>query len=340
MPAITTTTCIIPLRGLPRTSPPLRHHKMERREHYDYAEGGQRCAFIPRTERLIYPSSYTHPTPGIPTLFNTAYLDVPCPHTTTSSVPLSFPHYTPLFNPTSMSEYPQHPPPQAQSLPTSLALYSGISSSHVHSYSYSPTSYSSVNSPASAPDFDYVEELDLEMVQCFYPEVIHSPTTSTTSPGTSVPPGIIPSAAHTTHVQSSSSSASTTTSRSSLQTAADVIIFQCDHPGCKRSYRRLCDLRKHKKRHQKPFPCRHAAAKGCRSFFSTEKDRDRHERSKHRREEHLACIVCGHRTARKDNMKDHVRRRHSEKDLEEIMAMIVTGGGGGGGNMNNVPGPS
>lgn len=91
--------------------------------------------------------------------------------------------------------------------------------------------------------------------------------------------------------------------------------YMCDYTGCGKVCARQCDLRKHKKRHQKPFMCRD----GCDSYFSTEKDRDRHERSKHRREERLTCAVCGHRTARKDNMKDHVRRRHGEHDLERIM---------------------
>ncbi|TGZ79318.1 hypothetical protein EX30DRAFT_110932 [Ascodesmis nigricans] len=95
--------------------------------------------------------------------------------------------------------------------------------------------------------------------------------------------------------------------------------YMCDHPGCNKVCARLCDLRKHKKRHQKPFPCR----EGCESCFSTEKDRDRHERSRHRQEERLTCVVCGHRTARKDNMKDHVRRRHGEQDLERIMDATI-----------------
>lgn len=103
--------------------------------------------------------------------------------------------------------------------------------------------------------------------------------------------------------------------------------FDCDHPECARSYPRLCDLRKHKKRHQKPYPCRDSA--GCGTYFSTEKDRDRHERSKHRHEEHLACTVCGHRTARKDNMKDHVRRRHGEERMVEIMVSVMVGAGTG-----------
>lgn len=97
--------------------------------------------------------------------------------------------------------------------------------------------------------------------------------------------------------------------------------FTCDYPSCKKSYPRPCDLNKHKKRHQKPFPCE--ASSDCDSYFSTSKDRDRHIKSKHRREEHLICPVCGHTTARKDNMKDHVKRRHGEESVNEVMVAVM-----------------
>jgi hypothetical protein len=106
-------------------------------------------------------------------------------------------------------------------------------------------------------------------------------------------------------------------------TGASATSFLCDYPSCNKTYPRLCDLRKHKKRHAKPFPCPVAS---CDAFFSTEKDRDRHEKSKHRREEHLVCPSCGHRTARKDNLKDHVRRRHGEAEVERIMRAVSAGG--------------
>jgi len=99
--------------------------------------------------------------------------------------------------------------------------------------------------------------------------------------------------------------------------------FHCDHPGCDKSYPRPCDLKKHKKRHRKPFPCRYAAQERCESAFSTTKERDRHEKSKHRREDHLVCVACGHTTARKDNMTDHIKRRHGEEDKDRAMAMIL-----------------
>jgi hypothetical protein len=43
------------------------------------------------------------------------------------------------------------------------------------------------------------------------------------------------------------------------------------------------------------------------------------------------CSVCGHRTARKDNMKDHVRRRHGEERVDEVMAAVMIGSSAGAG---------
>jgi hypothetical protein len=35
------------------------------------------------------------------------------------------------------------------------------------------------------------------------------------------------------------------------------------------------------------------------------------------------CPVCGHTTARKDNMKDHVKRRHGEESVNEVMVAVM-----------------
>ena len=102
--------------------------------------------------------------------------------------------------------------------------------------------------------------------------------------------------------------------------------FPCDHPSCTKAFARLCDLRRHKKRHQKRHRCRASAE--CGSLFHSERDRGRHERSVHRRDEHLVCSVCGHRTARKDNMRSHIRRRHGEERVDEVMAVVMVGRGG------------
>lgn len=82
--------------------------------------------------------------------------------------------------------------------------------------------------------------------------------------------------------------------------------YPCTFPGCTTSCLRRCDLTKHSKRHTKPFSCG-----VCDARFSTVKDCERHELSKHQKENHLHCSFCQHSTARKDNLADHVRRKHS-----------------------------
>lgn len=37
------------------------------------------------------------------------------------------------------------------------------------------------------------------------------------------------------------------------------------------------------------------------------------------------CTECSHETPRKDNMKDHVIRKHGKEFVEEIMLRIMTG---------------
>lgn len=88
--------------------------------------------------------------------------------------------------------------------------------------------------------------------------------------------------------------------------------YVCDFPGCqqKQQYTRMCELNKHKKTHERNFPCRHSP--NCKAF-STAKDRNRHETTIHKAEfggEEYICQDCGKSCSRKDNLRDHRRRRH------------------------------
>lgn len=49
----------------------------------------------------------------------------------------------------------------------------------------------------------------------------------------------------------------------------------------------------------------------------------RFELSKHRNNENLVCTVCRHTTARKDNMRDHLQRKHPDLDVEETVQEIM-----------------
>ncbi|THC91689.1 hypothetical protein EYZ11_008860 [Aspergillus tanneri] len=88
--------------------------------------------------------------------------------------------------------------------------------------------------------------------------------------------------------------------------------WRCAHEGCKSStrFRRGCDLRKHYNRHKKTFNCRHPHCEGSKKWFSSKKDRDRHE-AKHNPD--VKCEWgCPRVFSRVDNMKDHVRRMHRQ----------------------------
>ncbi|KAH8153387.1 uncharacterized protein LAJ45_02199 [Morchella importuna] len=69
--------------------------------------------------------------------------------------------------------------------------------------------------------------------------------------------------------------------------------LRCDFPGdtdsspCNKEFDRKCDLKKHAKRHVKPFPCRFEGCKNIRGF-SSEKDRERHENCLHKKDKSKA----------------------------------------------------
>ncbi|KAA8905580.1 hypothetical protein FN846DRAFT_745130 [Sphaerosporella brunnea] len=197
------------------------------------------------------------------------------------------------------SPYPSSRPSQSRSPSYQSTHRNSVSpyptsTSHSPSFGYAPSPYTT--SPHGSPSplsFPALVDLEIDSVD---PDIINC---------------FFPSGAEVANTQTGSTSAD-----------APAPSFPCDYPSCNKSYPRLCDLRKHKKRHEKPFSC---SEPSCDAVFSTEKDRDRHERSKHRREEHLVCPVCGHRTARKDNLKDHVRRRHGEEQMAKVMRELSAG---------------
>ncbi|KAL8812492.1 MAG: hypothetical protein Q9223_000098 [Gallowayella weberi] len=96
----------------------------------------------------------------------------------------------------------------------------------------------------------------------------------------------------------------------------DGTSWKCAYPGCVSPavFTRGCDLRKHYRRHTKTLFCRDehcpAATEGG---FSSRKDRDRHEAS-HRPDIPCEWRGCDRVFSRVDNMKDHVRRIHQNKN--------------------------
>lgn len=106
--------------------------------------------------------------------------------------------------------------------------------------------------------------------------------------------------------------------------------WRCAYPNCTSQARftRGCDLRKHYRRHTKPFFCRHEECpQSSEGGFSSRKDRDRHESKvppfpcvalsvsltsciKHKPGVPCTHDECERIFSRVDNMKDHVRRIH------------------------------
>ncbi|KAJ5214833.1 hypothetical protein N7468_010512 [Penicillium chermesinum] len=91
--------------------------------------------------------------------------------------------------------------------------------------------------------------------------------------------------------------------------------WRCTFPSCnsKNSYERVCDLRKHYKRHSRHLFCRHnGCPKSISSGFSSRKDRARHE-ARHNPTITCEWEGCPRLFSRMDNMRDHYRRVHQKQ---------------------------
>lgn len=66
---------------------------------------------------------------------------------------------------------------------------------------------------------------------------------------------------------------------------------KCDHEGCGSAFARACELRKHMKRHTKPYGCTFAQ---CNKRFGSKSDWKRHERDQHFQAENYVCQFVHH----------------------------------------------
>ncbi|KAI5796608.1 hypothetical protein EDC01DRAFT_47319 [Geopyxis carbonaria] len=95
--------------------------------------------------------------------------------------------------------------------------------------------------------------------------------------------------------------------------------FPCDHPGCKSKFHRESELRKHKKRHTRPYGCTY---RHCGKTFGSKNDWKRHENSQHHKLESWKCQMtlkagdkCGKLCYRKENFINHLKSSaHNLKD--------------------------
>ncbi|KAK0719680.1 hypothetical protein B0H67DRAFT_160672 [Lasiosphaeris hirsuta] len=113
------------------------------------------------------------------------------------------------------------------------------------------------------------------------------------------------------------------TPTSSLLVSGDRI--RCSDPGCEKTFSRPCELKKHMKRHDKPYACTHT---GCDKHFGSKNDWKRHENSQHTQLEFWKCGekakdhrpggLCGKICHRRETFKNHLGKDHQIKDTKAI----------------------
>ncbi|RMX77456.1 hypothetical protein D0869_09876 [Hortaea werneckii] len=97
--------------------------------------------------------------------------------------------------------------------------------------------------------------------------------------------------------------------------------FICDEPGCGKRKKRECDLRKHRKRHSRPYGCTFA---DCWKRFGSRNDWKRHENSQHFLIDQWRCDMiiennhkCGSLFQSEDAMRKHLLAQHTRALQQE-----------------------
>ncbi|KAI5926989.1 hypothetical protein F4810DRAFT_699268 [Camillea tinctor] len=99
---------------------------------------------------------------------------------------------------------------------------------------------------------------------------------------------------------------------------------------CHKTFPRKCELKKHEKRHQKPYGC---TFQGCNKRFGSKNDWKRHENSQHFMLELWRCdekqkenppATCGKNFRRKEGFKHHLENHHQIKVPEIVEEKLET----------------
>ncbi|KAI0406412.1 hypothetical protein F4802DRAFT_613323 [Xylaria palmicola] len=98
----------------------------------------------------------------------------------------------------------------------------------------------------------------------------------------------------------------------------DTIVSQnhCHRcPTCKKTFPRRCELKKHEKRHEKPYGCTNP---GCDKKFGSKNDWKRHENTQHFMLESWRCDdgSCEKVCYRRENFKSHLEKEHQIGDVK------------------------
>lgn len=90
--------------------------------------------------------------------------------------------------------------------------------------------------------------------------------------------------------------------------------WRCQYVGCGKTRKRECDLRKHHKRHTRPYGC---TFPNCYKRFGSRNDWKRHENSQHFLQEMWRCglmtpnnDLCGRLISQESTFVNHLQKRH------------------------------
>ncbi|KAK1983271.1 hypothetical protein LZ30DRAFT_11054 [Colletotrichum cereale] len=99
---------------------------------------------------------------------------------------------------------------------------------------------------------------------------------------------------------------------------------QCPHSSCQKGFNRKCELKKHMKRHEKPYGCTFS---NCKKRFGSKNDWKRHENSQHFQVEMWKCHEkradnegesCGKVCHRRETFRSHLAREHKMDDASKV----------------------
>lgn len=103
---------------------------------------------------------------------------------------------------------------------------------------------------------------------------------------------------------------------------------RCEDPDCNKIFRRPCELKKHQRRHEKPYAC---TFNNCDKRFGSKNDWKRHENSQHSQMEIWRCVEpalileptlnqdeCGKVYQRRESLKSHFEQDHKIEDSAMI----------------------
>ncbi|KAL6878779.1 hypothetical protein J3F83DRAFT_255888 [Trichoderma novae-zelandiae] len=101
------------------------------------------------------------------------------------------------------------------------------------------------------------------------------------------------------------------------QAASHKATETCPEPDCRKVFFRKCELRKHMKRHKKPYGCTYRT---CNKHFGSKNDWKRHESSQHFQLESWNCNMsgCDKVLPRRELFKKHLLNHHRLTDSQEV----------------------